>query len=291
MHTCKPIAAAAAAMCITAVALCFGAERAYHLPASPDATRFAGLVIAHRGGSEAGPENTTIAVERAAGTGATAIEVDVFLSADGVPMVIHDPTVDRTTNGTGLVSSFTAAQLHDLDAATYRKGFGHVPVPTLAEVLDAADRHSLRIEIELKAESEDHEALASAIVSMFQARDLYDRAWVGSFDPRLLYRVRSRDPRIVCGFAVRPEATGNILVDWILESHWLPRFLGAGIIEPHRAMVNADTVRDWRSRGYVINAWTANHGSEQQRLRDLGVSYTTNCPLSHCGDDPSDLVH
>ncbi len=115
------------------------AERVARLPPSPPSVAFHGLTIAHRGGSEAGPENTVVAIEAAAATGATAVEVDVFLSADGVPVVIHDDTVDRTTDGSGPVAAFTAAELVALDAAAYRDDFHDVPVPTLDDVIRAVE--------------------------------------------------------------------------------------------------------------------------------------------------------
>lgn len=258
------------------------------LPPSPPSSGFHGLVVAHRGGSAAGPENTVVAIERAKADGATAVEVDVFLTADGVPVVIHDPTVDRTTDGTGRVADHTLAELRALNAAEGWPAYGHVPVPTLDEVLDAVERLDLKIEIELKHEVEDHEALARAIAETFGRRKLHDRAWVGSFDPTLVYRVRALDPQIIAAHAFKEGATGWTLVDLALASDWLPAFLGAGILEPRMDLVDHARLEAWRSAGYAINAWTANDGADQERLRALGVSYTTNCPLRSCEDDPTD---
>src|SRR5262245_1416540 len=100
------------------------------------------LVFAHRGGCAIGPENTLAAFDRGVAAGADGLELDVRLSSDGIPVVHHDPNLDRTTNLSGPVANYTAEQLKRADAA-YRFGSDHghplrgqgVGVPTLAEVL------------------------------------------------------------------------------------------------------------------------------------------------------------
>ena len=101
-------------------------------------------VVAHRGASAAAPENTLAAMRRAAEMGARWAECDVRLSADGVPVVIHDGTLDRTTDGRGALAAHTAAELARLDAGSWRDAaFAGEPVPTLAALLEEARRLGL----------------------------------------------------------------------------------------------------------------------------------------------------
>src|SRR5262245_34742321 len=121
------------------------ARRAHDVsPAAPRPLR-----VAHRGASARAPENTLAAFREAIRLGADAIELDVQLSADGVPMVIHDLTVDRTTNGHGSVASFASRDLRRLDAgAWYSSRFRGERIPTLEEALECArGRCGLNIEI------------------------------------------------------------------------------------------------------------------------------------------------
>ena len=121
------------------------------------------LAIAHRGGRAHAPENTLAAFERAVALRPDAIEFDVRMSADGVAMVIHDPTVDRTTSGTGAVSSMSCAQLQQLDAGHHIPAFrGHgVIIPTLESALEMTSHLPLIIEVkELGAVAETKRLLA-----------------------------------------------------------------------------------------------------------------------------------
>lgn len=257
-------------------------------PTPRDGAHLHGLAIAHRGGSAWGPENTLEAIERSAERGATAVEIDVWLTADGVPVVLHDGTLDRTTNGTGPIGAVTLTEVRSLDADSDPQSTARVP--TLASVLETAKAHDLYVEIELKTETPDPTALIDAVVTTVKAHQAEDRVWVGSFDPRLVYATRWAAPELITALCVRDDATGNPLVDRALTSRWLPWYLGVSVIEPHLAMVDADFVEDWRGRGYAINAWTANSASDQARMRELGVGFTSNCPGETCADDASDAM-
>ncbi|MEX0724010.1 MAG: glycerophosphodiester phosphodiesterase [Gracilimonas sp.] len=111
------------------------------------------VIIAHRGASAYHPENTMSAFRAAYEMGAEMIELDVTLSKDGVPVVIHDETIDRTTNGKGLVSDFTLDELKNLDAGTwFSKKHAGEPIPTLEEVLEFT-RGKIALNIEVKPEA------------------------------------------------------------------------------------------------------------------------------------------
>jgi glycerophosphoryl diester phosphodiesterase len=143
------------------------------------------IVAGHRGNRAHAPENTLESFGQAVALGVDALELDVHLSADGVPVVHHDPTVDRTTDGTGRVAALTLAELRRLDAGAHFTGDGGltypyrgrgIRVPTLDEVLEAFPRTPLLIEIKtatasraVKAAIERHGATARCVVDAFDA--------------------------------------------------------------------------------------------------------------------------
>ena len=109
------------------------------------------LLIAHRGGAAEAPENTLGAFRRALDLGIRWFELDVQMTKDGALVVIHDETVDRTTNGTGPVSSFTFEEIRKLDAGSrFSPDFAGEKIPTLREVLDRCAEQGAVVFIELK---------------------------------------------------------------------------------------------------------------------------------------------
>jgi glycerophosphoryl diester phosphodiesterase len=124
------------------------------LPKNPFSKQlsYAFLAIAHRGNPTQAPENTLASIKEGFALGAGMVEIDIHLSRDGVPVVIHDDTVDRTTNGKGLVSGLTVAQLKRLDAGSWKNPkYAGERIPTLAEVLDAANGKGLLL-LDLKVD-------------------------------------------------------------------------------------------------------------------------------------------
>ena len=260
------------------------------LPAAPaaDPSQFQNLRTAHRGGSAWGPENTLEAIQAAAARGVTSIEVDVWLTSDGIPVIIHDETVDRTSNGTGHVQSHTLEALQRLDVDPHPHRVARIP--TLDAVLAVARDLGLKVELELKAELDQPQLAIEAIVALLKRRDMMSQVWVSSFDPRVLGLLRQVEPKLVCALGMLENATGDPFLDWALTSHWLPWLLGVSIIQPHTKLVDDISVAKWHQQGYVVNAWTANTAQEQARLAALGVGYTSNCPGGDCPNQPSDAL-
>lgn len=140
-------------------------------------------IVGHRGARNEVPENTIPGFRHARQLGLSAVELDVHLSKDGQLVVIHDGTVDRTTDGSGPVGAFTAEELAALDArASLPDWPGRVGVPTLEAVLDAlGDMGTIQIEIK-KDTDERMERLAEAVLGMVQDRHLESRVIVSSFE-------------------------------------------------------------------------------------------------------------
>jgi glycerophosphoryl diester phosphodiesterase len=176
------------------------------------------LVFGHRGGSKLGPENTVLAMARGLAAGADGFECDVRLSADGVPVVIHDPTLDRTTSASGPVGERTAGELAAVDA-----GCRFVPgetafvvpapvgVPTLRQVLTAFP--SARAIVEIKDDSPRLAGLVAALVVEVGAAS---RVCVGSFHQTVLDEVRRVAPALTTSASLR-EAQWTLARSWL---HW-----------------------------------------------------------------------
>jgi glycerophosphoryl diester phosphodiesterase len=245
------------------------------------------LNIAHRGASREAPGNTLAAFRLAAQMGADAIELDVHLSADGVPVVIHDFSVDRTTNGTGKVSALTLGQMRQLDVVSaFHPAFAGERIPSLAEVLQAVDERLL-LNIELKGLSYRDSGLARAVIGVVSAAAIGDRCLLSSFNPFLLRRAKQLAPEIPVGLLYSPD------LPLPLRRVWAGPFVKHEARHPQHTMVDHHYLGWARRRGYRVNTWTVDDRAEMRRLIRLGVDgVITNRPDVLLGELLSaDQVH
>lgn len=220
------------------------------------------LIIAHRGASAGAPENTLAAFGLAAEEGANGVELDVRLSADGNVAVIHDATVDRTTNGTGAVSHLTTEQLRSLDAGAGQS------VPTLDDVFQTFGP-ALLYNVEVKGGGLCDRGLEGAVADCVAAYHLENHVVVSSFNPFTVRRARrSLSPSTLVGRL------------WYRGPRWLARALvPAEADHPHHRLVDRDYVTWARRHRYRIHVWTVDDPSEARRLASLGVhAIITNYP-------------
>lgn len=233
------------------------------------------LVFGHRGGAKVGPENTMTAFARAMALGADGFECDVRLSGDGVPVVIHDATLDRTTDATGPVAARTAAALRAVDARARflpaAPGLDvAVPegVPTLRDVLMRFT--TARIIVELK---DDSARLAAAVALMLGELDAVRRVCVGSFHQGTLDVVRDTAPAVTTS-ASRREA------QWTLAratARWpfVTRAPYRAFQVPERAgrlhVVTPAFVRRAHRERAVVQVWTVDAPADMRRLLAIGV--------------------
>jgi glycerophosphoryl diester phosphodiesterase len=231
------------------------------------------LDFAHRGASHEAPGNTLAAFLLAAELGADGIELDVQLSQDGEIVVIHDLTLEATTNGRGRVGERSLAELKRLDAGSwFGPAFAGLQIPTLQEVVDAVG-HQLLLNVELKTTSLRDDGLAAAVVRLLEENHLLDRVVISSFNPLSIWRVRRLNPWIATGLLYAPD------MPLPLRWPWTRHLVRPDALHPYHTSVNAGYVQWARRRGYRVHTWTVDDEQEMERLVQAGTDLIiTNRP-------------
>jgi len=232
------------------------------------------LVFAHRGGAGLAPENTLAAFDQGVASGADGLELDVRLSRDGIVVVHHDRTLERTTNLRGAVSSATAEELARADAGHHFvrgdarpfRGLG-LGVPTLAAVLARYRDH--RLIVEMKQNSPE---MARAAVETVRRADAVDRVCLGSFGLRVVRAARALDAAVATS-AAREE------VRWALYRSWFRRPVShvgyETYLVPERAgltrLVSPRFVEHAHRMNLRVHVWTVDTERDARRLLGWGV--------------------
>ena len=231
------------------------------------------LNFAHRGASHNAPQNTLAAFRLAVEMGADGVELDVQVSKDGEAVVIHNFTVDATTDGQGAVKDKTLAELKELDAGSwFDVRFAGQRIPTLQEVIVEVG-HQLLLNIELKARVFGSADLVAEVVRLIEDHNLVHRAIVSSFNPCALRRVKRLNHRISTGLIYHFDLPAHLV-------RALFMFLAdPDALHPEKRLVTREYI-DWaKERGYRVNAWTVDEPAEMKRLISLGVDgIITNRP-------------
>jgi glycerophosphoryl diester phosphodiesterase len=220
------------------------------------------LNIAHRGASALAPENTIAAFERAVELGADAIEFDIHLSRDGELVVIHDDTLDRTTDGSGPVRERRLGELMRLDAGRwFGEGFAGQRIPSLDEVLDRfAGKVALALEI--KAGSTFFPGIEEKVISALRERAAIDQAAVASFDHYALRRLKEIEPTI---------RTAALLVGRPVSLSALAGPAKADGLALEASFVTKTEVEACRASGLQLAVWVVNDPAQMRHFIRLGV--------------------
>jgi glycerophosphoryl diester phosphodiesterase len=207
------------------------------------------MIIGHRGAAALEPENTLLSIERAMDIGVDAVEIDVHFSKDRELVVIHDATVDRTTNGTGPVSSYTVQEIKRLDA-----GKGEA-IPTLQEVIDLIDRRVMLV-IELKEEGTER-----SVVDLIIRNNLFDKACVISFWHRFVKTVKEMDSRI---------KTGVLLVGSPVDACIATQACADALVMKY-TFVDREFVKIVHEKGLKVFIWNIDDQDLLKPYVDMGV--------------------
>jgi glycerophosphoryl diester phosphodiesterase len=235
------------------------------------------LVMAHRGGKGLWPENTLYAFEQAAAMGVDVLEMDLHSTADGALVVMHDDTVDRTTNGSGPIQSLTLEEIKALDAGYHwsadegqtfpYRGQG-ITVPTLEEVLAAFPGVALNIEIKQAEPS-----LVEPFCQLIRQYGLSDRVLVASFHQETVEAFRQACPEVAMSSGEGEVIALFALSKLLLEATYGPAAQAVQVPE-YRSGLHVLTPRfvdAAHGRGLEVHAWTINETPDMQRLVELGV--------------------
>jgi len=257
---------------------CGGEDDAQSHPPSP-VTFFSGDVprnMAHSGGKGHAPENTLYAFERALELGAEILETDVWSTADGEIVMLHDEEVDRTTNGSGSVKEKTLAEVKELDAAwwftlddgdTYPLRGQGIRVPTLEEAFEAFPNRPFLIEIK-----QERPPIEQVVLSLIETYGMKRKVCLASFHDRVMERVRKLDPDIY--------TSGGIWETFFFVALPVDILAGAGLAlqafqvpEEYSGIkvLTPEFIEKARQLGIEVHVWTVNESDDMRRLLAMGV--------------------
>lgn len=233
------------------------------------APRLEPRIYAHRGLSGRAPENTLSAVRAAAEAGATWIEVDLDVLRDGTVILIHDSTLDRTTNRSGRYDDLSAEDLEGIDAgAWFSPRFAGEPLPTLVDLVEVLNETGLKANLELKSNEAGAQRsllLLDQLISGLSGLRGEGCILVSSFNHLLLYLLKERAPHLPV--ACLYEAA-TLRWDWrsVME------LTGAEHIHVEDAGLSREMVRMARGAGYGVSVWTVNSRARAHELLNWGVT-------------------
>ena len=223
------------------------------------------IIFGHRGACAHAPENTIASFRLAVEQGADFIELDAKLSKDQQVMVIHDPTVDRTTNGKGKVNELTLAELKKLDAGShFNVRFAGEKIPTLDEVFKAVGKE-IFVNVELTNYSSNNDELIPLVAEVVKTNHMEERVIFSSFLPKNLAAIQK----------LIPQAPTAILCLSGLAGFLSRSFLFLGIspraVHPYLTDTSESLVKREHKRGRRLHVWTVNEETDIERLVKIGV--------------------
>lgn len=222
-------------------------------------------LIGHRGAKESAPENTLASIREAARQGARWVEVDVMLTRDRRPVLIHDDTLDRTTSGTGPVPLLDLEQLRQLDAGSwFDPRFAGERVPTLEEAVDVIRDLGLGLNLEIKPYPGQEAATAAIALDVLRPLWPADRPLLlSSFEVPCLEVARDVWPEIPRGYLIWKQPD-----DWAA----IADRVGAATLNVNQEWQTPDSIAAYRATGRPVLAYTVNDAERARTLFDWGVT-------------------
>jgi glycerophosphoryl diester phosphodiesterase len=241
------------------------------------------LIVGHRGAREVVPENTLPAFQFALDAGVDAIELDVHLSKDGELIVMHDATVDRTTDGSGAIREYTLAELKQFNAAAHlagQSGNARVEIPTLQEVYDFVQgRVPINLEIKKAPDGTRYPQIEEQIITLVRRNHAIDLTVLSSFDFPTLATVQRLAPDILNHAIVARDyfqtpgiaTTEQVVADLMARGvHW---------VAINKSYLTRSLVEQLHAQAILVHAWVINEAEELQGCVALGVdAITTDRP-------------
>lgn len=222
------------------------------------------FIIAHRGGSHEVPENTLVAFRHAIDAGMKLVELDVQMTLDGELVVIHDETVDRTTNGSGMVGGFTLEEIRRLDAGShFDPRYAGERIPLLREVFDLCVPEGVGVVVEIK-DPNLYPGVEQKVVALIGEMWLRgaENIWCISFDHEAIRKIRELDATIPLGYLYTPDQTDFAQPDDTIQAYC--PYYGTALQHP-------DQVANAHEMGKLVLVYTVNTEAELRALAAIGV--------------------
>lgn len=232
-------------------------------------------IIAHRGAAALAPENTMVAFERAKALGARMVEFDVTLSSDGIPVIMHDMSIDRTTNGSGEVAGLSFEELQQFDAGSwFHEIYSGQRIPTLSEVLTALAEWNVYPNVELKPAPGMEYATAEAVLECINEVWPRDRVKPLCSSFSLVVLENLHHSTILCPI-------GMLMDRW--DPNWseMAKRFSCYSIHVNVSSLTAERVKEIKSAGYKVLAYTINDPEIAETIINWGVdAIFSDCPES-----------
>ncbi|WP_064091595.1 glycerophosphodiester phosphodiesterase [Rossellomorea aquimaris] len=230
------------------------------------------FILAHRGSAGTHPENTMEAFYEAERVGADGIELDVQLTKDGEVVVIHDESVDRTTNGKGFVKDYTLKEIKKLEANyKFKKKFlKKNRIPSLVEVFQWLKGNELICNIELKNSIMDYEGLEEKVIDLIEKYEFEDRVIISSFNHYSLVACYRIKPTI----EIAPLYSSSLYMPWIYAQS-----IRAKGIHPNIKVARDEIIVEAMRNGMAVRPYTINNEKQMKRLFTIGcTAFVTDYP-------------
>lgn len=227
-------------------------------------------IFAHRGYSGKYPENTMIAFIKAVEVGVDGIELDVQLTKDGEVVIIHDETLDRTTNGKGYVNEYSLEEISKFNAKFIFDELDFTPIPTLREYLEYIKEFDIVTNIELKNSIIDYSNIEKKVVELVKEFNLEEKVIISSFNHFSILRVKSILPTLKCAF---------LSEDWIIDAGKYTSSHNIECYHPRFTSLTPPILEELKKYNLEINTWTVNEKKDIKQLLEKKVdSIITNYP-------------
>lgn len=219
--------------------------------------------FAHRGFSGKYPENTMLAFEKAVEAGADGIELDVQLSKDGEVVIIHDETLDRTTDGKGFVVDYTYEELSKFDASYIYRESGKInKIPTLREYFEMVKDKNIITNVELKTGVNEYYGIEEKVWNLIKEYKLEDRIIISSFNHYSILKMKKIAPQLKYGLLTET---------WYVNPGKYTAELGVQCYHPQFAIMTKDMVKELKDNKIEINVWTVNKEKDIRDMIEKGI--------------------
>lgn len=221
------------------------------------------IIFAHRGASGTHPENTMAAFKAALELGAGGIELDVQMTKDGELVIIHDETVNRTTNGQGAIEEMTAKQVKSLDAGSwFHEKFSGEKVPTLDQFFTWASKNKLQINIELKTNKVPYHGIEQLLLEIIEKHRMKGRVIVSSFNINSLKHIIELDPYI---------AVAGLVWKTPQDAVTIAKQLGLTALHTQVPFALSEYGQEAVNSGMLLRLYTINEVEEWEKVKKCGI--------------------